>query len=97
MNFIDPQLRPVLDKDNVIVQPSGGQGGMEPTALATVFTVSPSPTASRSSWTSTATSSAEQNPEPGKIPKRGDGIPSPRFLPSIPLGSPSGRAVTEGD
>lgn len=28
MNFIDPQLRPVLDKDNVIVQPSGGQGGI---------------------------------------------------------------------
>ena len=28
MNYIDPQLRPVLDKDNVIVQPSGGQGGI---------------------------------------------------------------------
>lgn len=28
MNFMDPQLRPVLDKDNVIVQPSGGQGGI---------------------------------------------------------------------
>ena len=37
------------------------------------------------------------NPRLSKNPKRGDGIPSPRFLPSIPLGSPSGRAVTEGD
>lgn len=28
MTYMDPQLRPVLDKDNVIVQPSGGQGGI---------------------------------------------------------------------
>lgn len=28
MTYMDPQLRPVLDKDNVIAQPSGGQGGI---------------------------------------------------------------------
>lgn len=28
MNFIDPQLQPILDKNEVIVQPSGGQGGI---------------------------------------------------------------------
>ena len=28
MTYMDPQLQPVLDKDNVIVQPSGGQGGI---------------------------------------------------------------------
>ena len=96
MNYIDPQLRPILDKNDIIVTPSGEHGpDIESIAMAAML--SPSPTAPRSSWTSTATSSAEQNPKLSKNPKRGDGIPSPRFLPSIPLGSPSGRAVTEGD
>lgn len=39
MNFIDPQLRPVLDKDNVIVQPSGGQGGIGTDSIGRFYRV----------------------------------------------------------
>lgn len=29
MTYMDPEFRTILDKNNVIVQPSGGQGGIE--------------------------------------------------------------------
>lgn len=43
MNYIESQLRPVLDKDNVLCSPLVARAVLEPTALATVFTASPSP------------------------------------------------------
>ena len=98
MNFIDPQLRPVLDKDNVIVQPSGGQGGIGTDSIGNgLYRVTLPRRHQGRRGPVRQHHRLSKTPSRAKTPKRGDGIPSPRFLPSIPLGSPSGRAVTEGD
>ena len=94
MNFIDPQLQPILDKDAVIIPGSGG-GNLQSIGDGRYAMTLPDGTKVVVDQYGNIIGWA--NPKLSKTPSGGDGIPSPRFLPSIPLGSPSGRAVTEGD
>lgn len=62
MNFIDPQLRPILDKNQIIEPDSGNHGGGGIESIGNGRYAMTLPDGTKSSWTSTATSSAEQTP-----------------------------------
>lgn len=66
MIYTDPRLSPVLDTNGIVGAGSTEPGGEFPDSIGPGLSSSPSLTASRSSWTRTATSLADSNPKLSK-------------------------------